>query len=183
MHLRGAEAIGDAAHRNSVAEPVGGVAGQRVVALPAGCGEDVDVCAGGPPGQGLLVGAGQGDHADAVGCGDALGDIEAQVEADAQLRSREHLDRAHEKAQRIIDSVSKHASDVLRDAEDRTRHLRWQQHQLGSFMAEVREMIRPEGSRSAAELESADASLDNAPAEPETADDDQARVTESPAYD
>ena len=107
----------------------------------------------------------------------------AQVEADAQLRSREHLDRAHEKAQRIIDSVSKHASDVLRDAEDRTRHLRWQQHQLGSFMAEVREMIRPEGSRSAAELESADASLDNAPAEPETADDDQARVTESPAYD
>jgi len=34
---------------------------------------------------------------------------------------------------------------VLRDAEDRTRQLRWQQQQLASFMAEVRELIRPDG--------------------------------------
>ena len=33
---------------------------------------------------------------------------------------------------------------MLRDAEDRTRQLRWQQHQLTSFMAEVKELIRPE---------------------------------------
>ncbi|TQJ29798.1 cell division initiation protein [Microbacterium sp. SLBN-146] len=67
-----------------------------------------------------------------------------QIEADAQLRARERLDRAKDKAQSIIDTVVTHSQAVLRDAEDRTRQLRWQQQQLTSFMAEVRELIRPE---------------------------------------
>jgi len=68
-----------------------------------------------------------------------------QIEADANLRAREHLERAHEKAQRIIDTVTTHAESALRDADDRARQLRWQQHQMTSFMAEVKELIRPEG--------------------------------------
>lgn len=68
----------------------------------------------------------------------------AQIEADAHVRARETLDRAREKAQKIIDTVTGHSQGVLRDAEDRTRQLRWQQHQLSSFMSEVRELIRPE---------------------------------------
>ena len=67
-----------------------------------------------------------------------------QIEADANVRSREQLDRARIKAQKIIDTVTTHSHTVLRDAEDRTRQLRWQQHQLMSFMAEVKELIRPE---------------------------------------
>ena len=74
-----------------------------------------------------------------------------QIEADAQLRAREHLDRAHVKAERIIDLVTTHSQSVLRDAEDRTRQLRWQQHQLMSFMAEVKELIRPETPLTSAE--------------------------------
>ncbi|MDQ1130418.1 cell division initiation protein [Microbacterium sp. SORGH_AS_0888] len=69
----------------------------------------------------------------------------AQIEADAQVRARETLDRARVKAQKIVDSVTGHTTGVLRDAEDRTRQLRWQQQQLTSFMAEVRELIRPDG--------------------------------------
>ncbi|MFX9069691.1 hypothetical protein ABTN30_20650, partial [Acinetobacter baumannii] len=53
------------------------------------------------------------------------------------------VDKAKLKAQKIVDSVIGHTTTVLRDAEDRTRQLRWQQ-QLTSFMAEVRELIRPE---------------------------------------
>jgi hypothetical protein len=68
----------------------------------------------------------------------------AQIEADAHIRARETLDRARDKAQKIIATVTSHSQGVLRDAEDRTRQLRWQQHQLTSFMAEVRELIRPE---------------------------------------
>jgi cell division septum initiation protein DivIVA len=67
------------------------------------------------------------------------------IEADAQVRARETLDRARVKSQKIVDSVTNHTSSVLRDAEDRTRQLRWQQQQLTSFMAEVRELIRPDG--------------------------------------
>jgi hypothetical protein len=67
-----------------------------------------------------------------------------QIEAEAQVRAREQLDRARVKAQKIIDTVTVHSESVLRDAEDRTRQLRWQQHQLTSFMAEVKELIRPE---------------------------------------
>ena len=67
-----------------------------------------------------------------------------QIEADANVRSREQLDRARVKAQKIIDTVTTHSQSVLRDAEDRTRQLRWQQHQLMSFMSEVKELIRPE---------------------------------------
>lgn len=67
------------------------------------------------------------------------------VEADAQVKGREILDRARAKAQKIVDSVTGHATGALRDAEDRTRQLRWQQQQLNSFMAEVRELLRPEG--------------------------------------
>lgn len=68
----------------------------------------------------------------------------AQIEADAALRARETLDRAQVKANKIIETVTGHADAVLRDAEDRTRQLRWQQHQLASFMSEVRELIRPD---------------------------------------
>ncbi|MGB4777449.1 cell division initiation protein [Microbacterium sp.] len=67
-----------------------------------------------------------------------------QLEADAKLRAREILERASTKAQKIIDTVTTHSQSVLRDAEDRTRQLRWQQQQLTSFMAEVKELIRPE---------------------------------------
>lgn len=69
----------------------------------------------------------------------------AQIDADAQLKAREHMDRARDRAQQIIDAVTSHADAVLRDAEDRTRQLRWQQHQLSSFMADVRELMRAEG--------------------------------------
>lgn len=64
-----------------------------------------------------------------------------QIEADAALRARETLERAQIKAQKIIETVTGHAEGVLRDAEDRTRQLRWQQHQLTSFMSEVRELM------------------------------------------
>ncbi|MGF6822593.1 DivIVA domain-containing protein [Microbacterium sp. ZKA21] len=67
------------------------------------------------------------------------------IESDAQVRARETLDRARVKAQRIVETVIGHTTEVLRDAEDRTRQLRWQQQQLNSFMAEVRELIRPDG--------------------------------------
>ncbi|MCM3778100.1 cell division initiation protein [Microbacterium hydrocarbonoxydans] len=67
------------------------------------------------------------------------------IEADAQVRARDTLDRARAKSQKIVDSVTQHTSTVLRDAEDHARQLRWQQQQLASFMAEVRELIRPDG--------------------------------------
>ncbi|MEV4736326.1 MULTISPECIES: cell division initiation protein [unclassified Microbacterium] len=67
------------------------------------------------------------------------------IEADAQVRARDALDRARVKSQKIVDSVTQHTSTVLRDAEDHARQLRWQQQQLASFMAEVRELIRPDG--------------------------------------
>ncbi|MCE0509058.1 cell division initiation protein [Microbacterium sp. KKR3/1] len=67
------------------------------------------------------------------------------IEADAQVRARETLERARAKAQKIVDSVTGHTTAVLHDAEDRTRQLRWQQQQLSSFMAEVKELIRPDG--------------------------------------
>ncbi|MFT4235435.1 MAG: DivIVA domain-containing protein [Microbacterium sp.] len=66
-------------------------------------------------------------------------------EADAQVKARDILDRAQVKAQKIVDVVTTHTNTVLRDAEDRTRQLRWQQQQLTSFMAEVRELMRPDG--------------------------------------
>jgi cell division septum initiation protein DivIVA len=69
----------------------------------------------------------------------------AQIEADAHMRAQENLDRARTKAQKIVSTVIEHSTTVLRDAEDRTRALRWQQQQLTSFMSEVRELIRPEG--------------------------------------
>ena len=69
-----------------------------------------------------------------------------QIEADASMRSREQVERARVKAEKIIEMVTAHSQAVLRDAEDRTRQLRWQQHQLMSFMAEVKELIRPEAS-------------------------------------
>lgn len=77
------------------------------------------------------------------------------IEADAQVKAREILDRARTKAQKIVETVTTHATGALRDAEDRTRQLRWQQQQLTSFMAEVRELIRPEGVLLTAPAESA----------------------------
>jgi len=76
-----------------------------------------------------------------------------QIEADAHMRSREQLERARAKAEKIIETVTAHSQAVLRDAEDRTRQLRWQQHQLTSFMAEVKELIRPEAPLEASEPE------------------------------
>ncbi|MEV7692838.1 cell division initiation protein [Microbacterium sp. NPDC089189] len=73
-----------------------------------------------------------------------------QIEAEAHLRAQENLDRARAKAQKIVSTVIEHSTGVLRDAEDRTRQLRWQQQQLTSFMSEVRELIRPEGVRNPA---------------------------------
>ena len=67
------------------------------------------------------------------------------VEAAAQVKARETLERARAKAQKIVETVTSHATGVLRDAEDRTRQLRWQQQQMTSFMAEVRELVRPDG--------------------------------------
>ncbi len=87
----------------------------------------------------------------------------AQIEADANVRAREQLERARAKSQKILETVTKHSETVLRDAEDRTRQLRWQQHQLTSFMAEVKDLMRPETPFDAAVAE---------PAEPvETVDD------------
>ncbi|QAY60177.1 DivIVA domain-containing protein [Microbacterium protaetiae] len=88
-----------------------------------------------------------------------------KIEADARVRAGEHLERSRAKSQKIIDLVTSHTQGVLRDAEDRTRQLRWQQHQLTSFMAEVKELIRPETSLGA------DAAADAASAEPQTAPD------------
>lgn len=73
-----------------------------------------------------------------------------QVEAQAQVQARGILDDAREKAQRIADTIAAHAATVLRDAEDRTRDLRWQQQQLGGFLSEMNELLRaaPRGSAS-----------------------------------
>ena len=78
-----------------------------------------------------------------------------QIDADAKLRARETLDRASIKAQKIIDTVTQHSQSVLRDAEDRTRALRWQQQQLTSFMSEVKELMRTEGAGPASDAGSA----------------------------
>jgi hypothetical protein len=79
-----------------------------------------------------------------------------QIEADANLRAHEQLDRARVKAQKIMDMVGTHSQSVLRDAEDRTRQLRWQQQQLTSFMAEVGDLIRPETAFDASDAEPAE---------------------------
>ena len=65
-----------------------------------------------------------------------------QAEADAHVRAREILDGSRDRAQRIADKITEHAASVLRDAEDRTRDLRWQQQQVGSFMTEMNELLR-----------------------------------------
>jgi DivIVA domain-containing protein len=77
-----------------------------------------------------------------------------QAEADAHVRAREILDGSRDRAQRIADKITEHAASVLRDAEDRTRDLRWQQQQLGSFMAEMNELLRatPRGGSTGAGL-------------------------------
>jgi hypothetical protein len=89
----------------------------------------------------------------------------AAIEADAQVRARETLERARLKSQKIVDSVTTHTSTVLRDAEDHARQLRWQQQQLASFMAEVRELIRPDGVFSDEAAATAPAADADAPAE------------------
>ena len=93
------------------------------------------------------------------------------VEAAAQVKARETLDRARVKAQKIVETVSTHATGVLRDAEDRTRQLRWQQQQMTSFMAEVRELVRPDGV------------LAGGPAAPDAAADDDADAEDAASSD
>lgn len=66
----------------------------------------------------------------------------AQVEASAKARASSMLDEARQRSQTIVDAVTKHTKDVLRDAEDRSRSLRWQQQQLNGFMAEVQSLMR-----------------------------------------
>ncbi|MEV8267968.1 hypothetical protein [Microbacterium sp. NPDC076911] len=94
-----------------------------------------------------------------------------QIEADAQVRAHATLERAHTKAQSIIDTVTEHSQSVLRDAEDRTRQLRWQQHQLTSFMSEVKELIRPDGAFGGAG--------DSEPATDKATDSENAEATDS----
>lgn len=65
-----------------------------------------------------------------------------QIEADAQVRARAALDTARDRAAHIADRITGHATQALRDAEDRARDLRWQQQQLTSFMAELSELLR-----------------------------------------
>ncbi|KZE89344.1 DivIVA domain-containing protein [Microbacterium sp. TNHR37B] len=96
-----------------------------------------------------------------------------QIEADAHLKAREQLDRARVRAQQIIDTVTAHSESVLRDAEDRTRQLRWQQHQLTSFMSEVRELMRGEAAGGAETAKASDAD------ESATLDEDASSVTEA----
>lgn len=83
-----------------------------------------------------------------------------QIEADAHLKARDQLDRARVKAQQILETVTSHSESVLRDAEDRTRQLRWQQHQLTSFMSEVRELMRSDAATREATDADADADAD-----------------------
>nr|WP_186807418.1 cell division initiation protein [Microbacterium testaceum] len=100
-----------------------------------------------------------------------------QVEADAHVRAREVLDDARDKAQRIADTISAHSVGVLRDAEDRTRDLRWQQQQLASFLTEMNELLRavPRGTRVGAaedgDAETSSAGETNAEAGEHTAED------------
>ncbi|GEK79846.1 DivIVA domain-containing protein [Agrococcus baldri] len=65
----------------------------------------------------------------------------AQIEASAKARASAMLDEARQRSQSIVDTVTKHTKDVLRDAEDRTRSLRYQQTQLQGFMAEVQSLM------------------------------------------
>lgn len=65
-----------------------------------------------------------------------------QIEAEAHVRARAQLDTARDRAGRIADRITEHATGALRDAEDRARDLRWQQQQLVSFMAELSELLR-----------------------------------------
>jgi len=96
------------------------------------------------------------------------------IEAEAQVRARETLDRARTKSQKIVDMVTAHTANVVRDADDRARQLRWQQQQLTSFMAEVRELIRPDGALGS----EASGSVSAVPA---TTGDEQAASTEAEA--
>ncbi|WP_306233050.1 cell division initiation protein [Agrococcus beijingensis] len=65
----------------------------------------------------------------------------AQIEASAKARASSMLDEARQRSQAIVDTVTKHTKDVLRDAEDRARGLRYQQTQLTGFMAEVQSLM------------------------------------------
>ena len=65
----------------------------------------------------------------------------AQIEASAKARASSMLDEARQRSQSIVDTVTKHTKDVLRDAEDRTRSLRYQQTQLHGFMTEVQSLM------------------------------------------
>lgn len=101
-----------------------------------------------------------------------------KIEADARVKAGEHLERSRGKAQKIIDLVTSHTQGVLRDAEDRTRQLRWQQHQLTSFMAEVKELIRPESSLNAAAATEDEAGEDAAAPAADSTDGAGAEVVE-----
>ena len=116
-----------------------------------------------------------------------------QIDADARVKAQQTIDRAREKAQKIVDTVTGHSNDVLRDAEDRARQLRWQQQQMTSFMAEVRELIRPEGRKVADPAPSGDSgdaeasrsversgTVEVSEASDEPADDDPAAGDEGP---
>ncbi|SKY71733.1 Uncharacterised protein [Mycobacteroides abscessus subsp. abscessus] len=88
VHLRRAEPAGYAPHRDSIGGGVGGIAGERVVALTVGRGEHVDVGAGTPGGQSRAVRSGEGDQAHPVDGLDTLDHVESHVESDATHRVR-----------------------------------------------------------------------------------------------
>ena len=84
---------------------------------------------------------------------------------------------------RIADTITGHAAGVLRDAEDRTRDLRWQQQQLDSFMTEMNELLRavPRGARTGLDLgaDDADTPSDEEQAPPPETDQETTVVTEA----
>ncbi len=105
-----------------------------------------------------------------------------RVEADAQVRAREILDASRDRAQTIADTITQHAASVLRDAEDRTRDLRWQQQQLGSFMAEMNELLRavPRGGSDGRDLGDDDTADPTATDVSDVADGDAQDAVENP---
>ncbi|HIY64918.1 MAG TPA: hypothetical protein H9830_01415, partial [Candidatus Agrococcus pullicola] len=65
-----------------------------------------------------------------------------QVEASAVAKSNSILSEAQTRAQSIIDKVMGHSKEMLRDAEDRQRTLRFQQQQMNGFVAEMHSLMQ-----------------------------------------
>lgn len=88
----------------------------------------------------------------------------AQIEASAKARASAMLDEARRRAQSIVETVATHTKDVLREAEDRARGLRYQQSQLSGFMAEVQSLMHVADAADPRTWSSAGAERDGRPA-------------------